>query len=270
LDHTDFTSADLSGASFAHARLRHVRFDGAKVDDLECFNTAFVDTDLQVLCQAHVRHGAQSMVDYHSVVRSVSASNLRDFLSGAGMPLLFADYIIDCARGLRSQERSSLLRSVFISYGEPDVSFASKLRAALSGEGVSTYLFRENATPGQRLYRLMHVAANEYDRIILVCSRDSLTRAGVMNELREVLQREAREGGEDRLIPVRLDSYVFEQWEPTEPGLKRAVCDRVVADFTQWRVDAKFREGVRRLLEALRQPTRPQGYSPNPLRPTLE
>ncbi len=54
------------------------------------------------------------------------------------------------------------------------------------------------------------VGVNGHDRVILVCSKSSLQRPGVLNELEETLQREARDGGNAYLIPVRLDDFVID------------------------------------------------------------
>lgn len=124
-----------------------------------------------------------------------------------------------------------MLQSTFISYGTPDAAFAARLNEALTSRGITTFFFPKDAIPGQRLHRLMREGVNMHDRIILVCSAASLNRPGVLNEITEALQREAREGGRDHLIPITLDDYVFVAWKPEDPGLAQAIKDRVVADF---------------------------------------
>ena len=121
--------------------------------------------------------------------------------------------------------------SVFISYGAPDEPFAGRLNDALQQQGVKTFFFSQHAIPGQKLHRLMREGVNTYDRVILICSTNSLDRPGVVNELEETLQREAREGGRSILIPITLDDYVFTDWAPDHPDIAQAVRDRVVADF---------------------------------------
>jgi hypothetical protein len=120
--------------------------------------------------------------------------------------------------------------SVFISYGSPDEAFAERLNRELRSRGVKTFFFRHSALPGQRLHRLMSDGVNEHDRVVLICSKDSLNRAGVLNEIEQVLAREAREGGSEILIPLRLDDYVF-SWKPTKEDIARQIRDRVIPDF---------------------------------------
>lgn len=93
----------------------------------------------------------------------------------------------------------------------------------------------------------------EHDRVILICSRNSLNRPGVLFEIEEALTREAMMKGDTLLIPIRLDSYVFDDWNPKNPDVAQAVCDRVVADFEGADEDEdKFNAGLRRLIAALR------------------
>ncbi len=145
--------------------------------------------------------------------------------------------------------------SVFISYGGPDSAFAVKLNEALISSGVNTFIFSRDAEPGVKLHRLMREGVNQYDRVLVVCSRDSLERPGVLNEIEESLQREAREGGVSVLIPVTLDDYVFSEWSPSRPDLAQSVRDRVIADFRSALLDeAKFRQGLRQVLACLAKP----------------
>jgi hypothetical protein len=143
------------------------------------------------------------------------------------------------------------MQSTFISYGGPDEPFAKKLNEALKRNGVTTFLFCEDAVPGDRLHRMMHREVNRHDRVILICSRASLGRPGLQNELEQTLAREAKDGGREYLIPIRLDDYLFEGWKPDRPDLKEQVCNRVVADFRGAESDAKFGEALTRLLRAL-------------------
>jgi hypothetical protein len=140
-------------------------------------------------------------------------------------------------------------QSAFISYGGPDEQFGLRLNHALTRDGVKTFLFKEHALPGQRIDRVMREGVNEYDRMILVCSEASLERPGVIAELTEILARESRDGGAEYLIPIRIDDYLFTRWQPARPDLKRAIIDRVVADFSD---PASFEDQVDKLVRVLR------------------
>ncbi len=146
-----------------------------------------------------------------------------------------------------------MLQSTFISYGGPDTAFAQQLNDALLKNGVTTFFFAKDAIPGKKLHRLMRDGVNQHDRVILVCSKASLDRPGVLNEITETLQRESRDGGKEYLIPITLDDYVFSGWKPEDPGVAHAIRDRVVADFRGADTDpTKFSDGVLRLIAALK------------------
>jgi hypothetical protein len=168
-----------------------------------------------------------------------------------------ADILIDYAKSANGSI-FTMMRSTFISYGAPDEPFAKKLYEALHMNGVTTFLFSQHAEPGEKLHRMMRKGVNEYDRVVLICSKASLDRKGVLNELEETLAREARDGGETYLIPIRLDDYVFTGWKPQREDIAQAVRDRVVADFEGADKDeAKFDAALSRLLRAFRKKSVP-------------
>jgi hypothetical protein len=114
---------------------------------------------------------------------------------------------------------------------------------------VSTFFFPNDAPPGAKLHHVMRDGVNYYDRVVLVCSQASLNRSGVLNEIEEALQREAREGGRAILIPITIDDYVFSDWAPNYPGIAQAVRDRVIADFRT--SSNTFEQALARLISVL-------------------
>ena len=255
LNRTDLAFADLSGASVLDVCFRSVNLSEVRVSAATLLgNSVFVDTDVDPFCKVKVEHTDVSTVDFRSIVRSLKSPRLKDFLRETGMPDVFVEYMFDCARSLSPGQVASLLQSTFISYGGPDEEFARKLNDALQAQGVTTFFFKDDARPGEKLHRLMRRMVNEHDRMILVCSEASLDRPGLLNELEETLQREARDGGAEYLIPIRLDDHVFSSWRPSKADLAQAVRDRVVADFAGHHDVEAFRRALSRLIEALKKP----------------
>lgn len=270
LSSADFTGAQLSAASLDHADLSLASFrradlvgttfyrsnvSGAKFAEARLHSTRLLDMDVSSLIEAEppVVHAGPTTVDYQTIVRSLTSPGLKNFLQRTGMPEVFVEYMIDCARSLDPGGVFRLLQSTFISYGGPDTAFAQQLNDALLKNGVATFFFAKDAIPGKKLHRLMREGVNQHDRVILVCSQASLDRPGVLNEVTETLQREARDGGKEYLIPITLDDYVFSGWKPEDPGVAQAIRDRVVADFKGAETDsAKFNEGLLRLVAALK------------------
>lgn len=144
------------------------------------------------------------------------------------------------------------MSSVFISYGSPDEKFAQYLYDFFTKNNVKAFYFPESSTPGKKLHHVMRDEINSHDKTILICSKNSLTRKGVLNEIEEVLQKEARHGGEALLIPVMLDKYVLEEWRPEKPNLAFAIRDRVFADFSDDNLSEEVKQNtLRKLLDAV-------------------
>jgi hypothetical protein len=121
-----------------------------------------------------------------------------------------------------------LHQSLFVSYGGPDARIATEINAFLKARGVKTWFFPDDALPGQKLHRMMQQGIDSHDRILLVCSKSSLSRNGVLNELERVLEKEAELGGADLLIPVTVDDHVFSEWHPERPDVAKQVRSRVI------------------------------------------
>jgi hypothetical protein len=249
------SDVDLSGAAIKNTHLGSSRFvavdtNGLSIEGVTLAQTLLIDSDLSPFCFGQVFHASPSHLDFRSIIRTMKVPEkvLKNFLYQSGVPHIFSEYMYSCARSLDPKQLYSLMQSTFISYGGPDEKFAEKLNSALEGHGVQTFFFKSDAVPGVKLHRMMRTGVNSHDRVILVCSRDSLDRGGVTNEIEETLAREARDGGAEYLIPITIDDYVFTDWSPEDSGLVFAVRDRVVADF---RDASEFDQSVLRLLKAL-------------------
>ncbi len=255
----NFGSSNLAKANFRGAHLRHTHFESSVLRDCdfegaELEHTSLLDVSLVSLCRSPgLVHNAPSYVDHRTVMRSISAPHLKECLSRMGTPAVFVEYMIDCARSLSEKSMFHLLQSTFISYGEPDREFAQRLYEALHESGVRTFFFPEHGLPGKKLHRVMREGVNDFDRVIVVCSEASLSRKGLLNEIEETLQREARDGGASYLIPVRTDDYIFRSDCGIDSNIRQAIRDRVVADFTNIEADpAKFDRSLQKLIAALR------------------
>jgi len=264
LTFADFTSADLRGAILDDAILDDAILSGANLGAARLARATFrrislgstflCRVHLGSFCRAQVDHNSPSTVDFESILDSLGEPRLKEFLRATGMPDVFVEYMVDCARSLDPQQVFSLLQSTFISYGGPDEAFARKLNDALKRRGVTTFFFKDDAPAGEKLHRVMRKGVNEHDRVILVCSESSLRRPGLLNELEETITRESRDGGRTYLLPVRLDDYVINGWKPADSYVAQAVRDRVIADFRQHTNPATFEAEVSKLIAVLKRP----------------
>jgi hypothetical protein len=253
---SNFRDSNLTRANLMTADLQRAKLRGANFRESILGYTVLADVWLGSLCSAKgLVFRGPCTVDDRSIVRSVKEPGLKNFLRSCGIPEVFVEYMVDCARSLDPGTIFSLMQSTFISYGSPDEAFAVTLNDALKGAGVTTFFFPDDAVPGETLRKTMHRGVNDHDRVILVCSRDSLDRKGLLNELEETLRREARDGGNAYLIPVRLDDYVL-TWRPQgREDIAQTVRDRVIADFRGWSTSASvFPREISKLIRALKKP----------------
>ncbi len=151
----------------------------------------------------------------------VAATTLRRVAEALGVAI----------EALISNPTPQVHHTVFLSYGGPDEPIAERFYEEFTERGISCFFFPVSAVPGVRLHRTMSQGIEEYDRVVLLCSQNSLDRPGLLNELEQVLIREAREGGTELLIPVALDDTIFTEWAPERPDLGSQVRSRVVANF---------------------------------------
>ena len=142
--------------------------------------------------------------------------------------------------------------SVFLSYGSPDEDTARAFYRAFKRRGIKCFFFPESAIPGVRLHRTMSQGVVKHNRFVLICSRASLTRRGVLYEIEQVLGLEAKAGGAELLVPVTLDDYVFERWSPQRPDLADQVRSRVIADFRKVTLGSRrWRREIAQLVAAV-------------------
>ena len=263
LDGADLARVDLSGANLRGAHLNGANllgadltgadFSGATAEAVTLGHTHLIDVDLTLFVNSEVRREGPCHVDHQSIARSLHSADLLHFLLKMGMPHTFATYAIDSMRSLDPNGLLNFMHSTFISYGGPDEPFAMRLQESLQANGVTTFLFKKDAVPGDALSDVMRGQVREKDRVVLICSGASLDRTGVLNEIELTLRREAREGGNTLLIPIAIDRYAYEEWHPKNESLKEAILERVIGDFVGADTEQmKFDQGIAQLMRALR------------------
>jgi hypothetical protein len=246
--------ADLSASNLGNASLAEASVQGARLRAVMLSGTYLDNMDLRPFCdEKELRHHSPSYIDARAVMRSYTHPGLKQFLVDCGVPQLFAEYMIDCAKSLEEPLLRGLMQRTFISYGAPDEAFARRLYDALRQHGVVAYFFPETARVGERISNELFRQIQENDRVLLICSENSLNRQGVINEIQETLDREARDGGASYLLPIMLDRYVLSGWREEQPILAQRIGRRIIADFTRAEHnDAAFSGALSRVVDALK------------------
>jgi hypothetical protein len=137
--------------------------------------------------------------------------------------------------------------SVFVSYSSKDETFARKLYHDLTAVGVKAWFFPEDARWGEPVWSEIDRSIKVYDKLIVVCSTNSLQSTPVLRELERALIREDKEGS-NILFPITIDDFLFATWDHPR---KADVISKVVGDFKKWQDDESYQKSLARLRESL-------------------
>ncbi len=264
LSMAQFMDADLSEADLRRATFFETSLDRALLHNARLGWTDFNDCDLS-LCRGleSVIHDGHSSIGVDTLVQTWRGAGSRwtpellEFFIGAGVPRTLLEYLPDLIEQNPLQYYSS-----FISFGAVDAAFTDKLYESLIGRGVSCWKYDESAVMGRGVWDNIGHAIRNYDKLIVICSRDSLGRPGVLREIERALQKEdhlKKQGAVDTdvLFPIMLDDYVLNEWEHPRKA------DVVAKDVGDFRDPAKYDKAMERLLHALNPkawpPKRPGG-----------
>ncbi|MEM7132063.1 MAG: toll/interleukin-1 receptor domain-containing protein [Chloroflexota bacterium] len=136
--------------------------------------------------------------------------------------------------------------SCFISYATTDLSFAERLHADLTKEGVNCWFAPQDLQIGDKLLSAIHKAIMGYDKLLVILSEHSIDSHWVEREVDLALDRE-RGRREYILFPIRLDDTVMSSDEYWAVMIRQ----RFIGDFTQLGKRGAYQKALSRLLRNL-------------------
>jgi hypothetical protein len=238
--------SDLSGANMADSNLLGVRFTagclaGADLSRALLGFTEFVRVDLtNVKGLDSARHASPSTIDIETIYRSKGRIS-RIFLRSAGVPEDFITYMNSLVG------KPIQFYSCFISHSSLDKEFVEKLKGDVDAQGIERWYFHDDARWGESAWGEIDRGIVHRDKVVVVCSANSLQSQPVIREIERALQREDREHT-NVLFPICIDSYLFEKWDHPR---KADLLAKVVGDFSKWRTPHFHTEAFNRLLRGL-------------------
>ena len=243
LSKADFSGADLFRANLSGADLSRANLSGADLDNARVGWSTLGNIDLSMAKGLDtVIHLGPSAIGIDTIYRS--KGNIPEvFLRGAGVPDSFIEYMASLV-GKPIQFYSCFI----ISHSSKDERFCGRLYADLQTKGVRTWYLPEDTRWGEPVWGDIDHSTRIYDKLVVICSGDSLQSGPVLREIELALQREDR-GGKNVLFLVRIDDYLFDRWEHPR---KADVVSKVVGDFRGWDQDtARYDVAFKKLLRAL-------------------
>jgi TIR domain/Pentapeptide repeats (8 copies) len=245
LKRANLTGADLSRANLSRADLRWTNLSKtiltqADLTAASAQSTILADVDLStVRGLERVMHVGPSTIGIDTIYRSKGKIS-EAFLKPAGVPEGFI-------RLVRPLVASGFYRS-FISYSIRDEEFSKQLYDDLWLNGVQCWRFPEDAKGGEPVWGEIDRAIGEHEKVLVICSANSLQSPPVLREIERALQREDREK-KNILFPIAIDNYLFKDWNHPR---KADVVAVVVRDFINWKDRDIYRQALERLLRDLK------------------
>ena len=288
LRNADLSSANLRGANLRGANLRGARLHGAKLQGASLKEADLRHADLSVasLEGADFSHSTMGFLKlawvvglsearglstvHHDGPSSIGVETLYEskgqipevFLRGVGLSEEFITY----ANALANAARPFEFYSCFISYSHDDKAFARRLHDQLQGQGIRCWLDDHQIRAGDDIYAAVDRGIRLWDKVLLCCSKASLSSGWVEREIDTAVEKEQRlrkERGQAvlTLIPLNLDGHLF-KWEGAHGAILRK---RLALDFTGWETDnATFEAQFEKVVQALRADERARETPPEP------
>jgi uncharacterized protein YjbI with pentapeptide repeats len=239
---TDFSASKISGSIFYDCK-----FDKTDLTDAKFEGTSFITCDLSECMElATVKHLYYTNIDFMTIKRTfVSSKNcltseFMNFLFSAGIPMEMIQQLPKILGQIK-------YRSSFICYGQPDIDFAEKLQKDLASRGVVCWLYSLDSTVGERTWKEIMEQRRKAEKMIVLCSSNSLIREGALKEIEEQIDEDP-----EKIIPISLDELWKQNGFSIRRGkrnLKPFLLERNYANFSS---QSEYQKSLNKLLKGLK------------------
>ena len=241
LHETILDNAWLYGANFTLSRLVNVNLHKCKLN-----RTIFGLTNLSKCKRLETAMVfSECVIDLYTLQKSKDIP--RSFLKKIG---LSDTHISHISKLIKSTMKN--MYPAFLSHSWANKDFAGKLYNTLIEKDVQVWYDEKKMKPGDVIIDSIDKAINVYDKMVLVCSEESLKSWWVEQEMRRIFEKERRyqkeHGKKFRLlIPITIDDAIYDIDMP----LARSIREHVIGDFREWEDEDKFEKAVNDLIAAL-------------------
>ena len=245
---TSMAGTKLSGADLTGCMFYRSNFGGTNFNNCRLGETIFANCDFS---NAHnlnkIKHISPSTIGIDTLINS-KGNIPRSFLVACGITKEIEDLIHPI-----TTKNSDKFFTCFISYSSKDIIFAKTLKNDLEKKNVICWFFPEHAKWGEDIYKNIEEAIKSYDKLIVICSENSLNSESVLREIERALQKEKTQREKHKetrrvLFPITIDDYMFSRWEHY---LKPDILRITVGDFRNKEDIEKYDSALDKLGEAL-------------------
>jgi len=257
----DLSAADIGNAIIIHANLSFVKLQSAslvfatirdcdltRADFTNCALGGTVIAECDLTRAEHledISHISPCPLSLDTIYKS-GGKIPESFLRGCGVPETFIIY----AKSL--VDNPIEYYSCFISFTEKDDAFSERLYNDMQTKGVRCWRWKEDAKWGGVLRQEIDEAVRYYDKLVVICSKDSLNAPAVIEEIKRALNKEDSQK-KNVLFPIMIDDYLLDEWDHY---LKVRITDKIVGNFCDWNGNPeKYRKSVERLVKDLNRPS---------------
>ncbi|MCH7800765.1 MAG: toll/interleukin-1 receptor domain-containing protein [Chloroflexi bacterium] len=249
--YSDFSGATLEGSDLSMAVMKSTQLTRTNFTGVRFRETVISDCDLsQCIGIETNEHRGLSTIGTDSLVDTVrgAGGNLsfqqEAFFIGAGVPSAILEDVQN-----RAKSDAMKLYTSLITFSLGDTKFAHKLFQDLKKLQIICWKI-DDADDSQSIKSEVEGTTHSYDKMIVVCSKDSLNRAPVLEEIGRALLKERRLKSQgaidtDVLFLVQRDHYMQSSWNHP---LKGAMLSKYSGDFTS---ESSYRKQVVLLVKAL-------------------